>query len=134
MFVGRQVKRLKKSKSFSEKLSVVERSSWTSFISVIKEFLGKPKAENYKEIVDNFVNINQTISCRMSLKLHVLHSRLDYFKENIGGYSKEKVEIFHQDVSSYMGQCDESIMGDYPLNLLLENELEYSHQSRRKTF
>ena len=77
------------------------------------------------------------MGCRMSLKLHVLHAHLDVFKENMEGYSEEQGERFHQDMRSfeerYKGQYNESMMGDYIWNLLRENELEYNHQSRRRT-
>ena len=37
----------------------------------------------------------------MLLKLHVLQSHLDQFKENMEYYSEEKGERFHQDASSF---------------------------------
>ena len=43
IFVGPQVKRLMQSESFLEKLSVVERRAWESFVSVVKGFLRNHK-------------------------------------------------------------------------------------------
>jgi hypothetical protein len=34
----------------------------------------------------------------MSLKVNFLHSYVDYFPENLGAYSEEQGERFHQDV------------------------------------
>ena len=137
VFVGPQVKRLIDSDSFPEKLSEVERAAWTSFVSLVKGFLGNHKAENYREIVDKLVETYRSMGCRMSLKLHVLHAHLDEFKENMGDYSEEQGERFHQDVRSfeerYKGQYNESMMGDYIWNLLRESELKYNRQSRRPT-
>ena len=99
VLVGSQVKRLNDSHSFLQKLSDVERAAWTSFVFVVKGFVGNHKTENYREIVDKLVDTYKSMGCRMSLKLHVLHSHLDDFKENMGNYS-EQGEIFHQDVSS----------------------------------
>ena len=34
----------------------------------------------------------------MSLKVHFLHSHLDYFPENLGAVSGEMGKIFHEDI------------------------------------
>ncbi len=77
----------------------------------------------------------QKMGCLMSLKLHVLHAHLDEFKENLGDYSEEHGERFHQDIKSfeerYKGQYNESMMGDYIWNLLRESEMDYNRKSRR---
>ncbi len=69
----------------------------------------------------------------MSLKLHIPHAHLDEFKDNMGDYSEEQGERFHQDVRSfeerYKGEYNESMMGDYIWNLLCESELIYHCQS-----
>ncbi|GBP53241.1 hypothetical protein EVAR_88125_1 [Eumeta japonica] len=48
--------------------------------------------------------------CKMSLKVHFLHSHIEYFPENLGAYSEEQGEIFHQDVRDierrYQGRWD----------------------------
>ncbi|KAF2889653.1 hypothetical protein ILUMI_16520 [Ignelater luminosus] len=48
----------------------------------------------------------------MSHKLHMLHSHLDEFKDNMGVHSEEQGERFHQDVMDferrYQGQYNES--------------------------
>jgi len=36
--------------------------------------------------------------CNMSLKLHLLHSHLDYIPGNLGAFSEEQGEMFHQDL------------------------------------
>ena len=36
------------------------------------------------------------MGCRMSLKVHILDAHLDKFKENMGAYSEEQGERFHQ--------------------------------------
>ena len=68
----------------------------------------------------------------MSLKVHVLHAHYDEFKDNVGDYSEEYGERFHQDVKSfkehYKGQYNESMMGGYIWNLLRESKLTYHRQ------
>ena len=36
----------------------------------------------------------------MSVKVHFLHSHLDYFPENLGAMSEEQGERFHQDLKT----------------------------------
>ena len=137
IFVGPQVKRLMKSDSFSEKLSAVERRPWKSFASVVEGFLGNHKADNFKNIVEELVDAYEKMGCRMSLKLHVLHSHIDEFMDNMGDYSEEQGERFRQDVKSfeerYKGQYNESMIRDYIWNLMRESELTYNRQSGKKT-
>ena len=138
IFVGPQVKRLMQSDSFLEKSSVVERRAWKSFVSVVKGFLGNHKVPNFKDIVEELVNAHEKMGCRMSLKLHILHSHIDELKTNLGDYSEEQGERSHQDVKSfekrYKSQYNENMMGDYIWNLLRESDLTYNRQSRKKNF
>lgn len=57
------------------------------------------------------------MGCRMSQKMHMLHSHLEHFKENMGKFSEEQGERFHQDMKefekNYQGHCDENMMADY---------------------
>ena len=39
------------------------------------------------------------MGCNMSLKIHFLHSHLEFFSENLGSVSDEQGERFHQDIS-----------------------------------
>ena len=40
------------------------------------------------------------MGCRMSLKMHFLHSHLNFFPENLGAVSDEQGERFHQDIQA----------------------------------
>ena len=138
VFVGPQMKRLMKSDSFPGKLSAVERRAWKSFVSVVEGFLGNYKSDNFREIVEELVDAYEKMGCRMLLKLHTLHSHIDEFKDNIGNYSEEQGERFHQNVKSfevhYKGQYNKSMMRDHIWNIVHESELMYNRQSRKKTF
>ena len=133
VFVGPQVKRHIKSDSFFEKLSAVDRRAWKSLVYVVKGFLRDYKADNFRKIVEAY----EKMGWKMTLKLHVLHYHMDEFKDNMGNFSEEQGERFHQDVKSfeerYKGQYNESMMGDYNLNLVRESELMYNRQTQKKT-
>ena len=62
----------------------------------------------------------------MSLKMHFLHSHLDFFPSNLGEVSDEQGERFHQDISviegRYQGRYDAKMMGDFCCYLQRESK------------
>ncbi|UYV78677.1 hypothetical protein LAZ67_16002346 [Cordylochernes scorpioides] len=52
----------------------------------------------------------KALGCNMSLKIHFLHSHLDFFPDNLGAVSDEHGERFHQDISS----MEKRYQGLYP--------------------
>ena len=57
--------------------------------------------------------------------MHFLDSHLSYFPENLGVYSEEQGERFHQDISEmerrYRGRWNVNMMADYCWSLYREN-------------
>ena len=53
----------------------------------------------------------------MSLKIHFLHSRSEFFPDNLGDVSDKHGERFHEDISDieirYQGKPNDRKMGDY---------------------
>ena len=93
---------------------------------VAENFLGNHKAENYIEIVENMIEAFRRLSSRMSLKLHFLHSHLEFFPDNLGALSDEHGERFHQDVETrYKGKSSANMMGDYCWFLQKQSETKY---------
>ena len=137
IFIGPQVKLILKSDEFLETLSAVEKDAWICFAAVVQGFLGNNKEDNYAELVTNLVNSYGNMGCRMSMKVRMLDANLDEFKENLGAYSKEHGERFHQKIkdfeSRYQGQYNENMMGDYIWGLIRESDLEYRRKSRKTT-
>lgn len=66
------------------------------------------------------------LGCLMSVKLHFLHSHLEYFPNNLGDYSEEQGERFHQDLKvmekRYQGVWGVNMMADYCWMLKRETE------------
>ena len=60
----------------------------------------------------------------MSLKIHFLESRLDFFPENLGEISDEHGESFHQDIMTmekqYQGKWTSRMLADYCWTLKME--------------
>ena len=84
---------------------------------VAENFLGNHKAENYIEIVENIIEAFRHLGSRMSLKLHFLHSHLEFFPDNLSAVSDEHSERFHQNIAvvetRYKGKSSANMMGDY---------------------
>ncbi|UYV76224.1 hypothetical protein LAZ67_13003088 [Cordylochernes scorpioides] len=100
IFVGPQIRELQQDGNFQNSLNEVEAAAWNSFRNVCKNFLGSVKVENYRDIVNNLLLSYKALGCNMSLKIHFLHSHLDFFPDNLGAVSDEHGERFHQAISS----------------------------------
>jgi hypothetical protein len=68
----------------------LELQLWDSFKEVIINFLGNFRGPQYKQILKTMWKNLHALGCNMSLKLHFLHSHLDYFSENLRALSKEQ--------------------------------------------
>jgi len=94
IFIGPQIKEMMQDKQFDEDLSETERNAWLSFKRICKDFLGYRKAANYEDVVQDLLTSYKAMGCNMSLKIHFLESRLDFFPENLGEVSDEQVKDF----------------------------------------
>ena len=65
---------------------------------IVEGFLGNHRRDDYAMVVSNLIESYKKLGCRMSLKLHFLHSHLDFFRDNLGNVSEEHSEKFHQDI------------------------------------
>ncbi|UYV77929.1 hypothetical protein LAZ67_15002897 [Cordylochernes scorpioides] len=117
IFVGPQIRELQQDGNFQNSLNEVEAAAWNSFRNVCKNFLGSVKVENYRDIVNDLLLSYKALGCNMSLKIHFLHSHLDFFPDNLGANSDEHGERFHQDISSmekrYQGKWSPVMLADY---------------------
>ena len=103
--------------NFCNFMNPAELSVWTAFTNVVKFFLEKTKAPNYKEFVETLLTSLHQLGANMSIKLHFLHSHLARFPENLGDVSDEQGERFHQNISDmevrYQGCWDTTMLVDY---------------------
>ena len=69
------------------------------------------------EMVNEMLNSFESLGCNMSIEVHYLHSHLECFPENLGDFSEEQGERFHQDIKTlencYQRRCDLHMMADY---------------------
>ena len=137
VFIGTQIRDIIKNEYFDKLLQGDEKAAWDSFKFVVKVFSGNRRAQNYEELVNNLLQSYQILCCNMSLKIHFLHSHLDFFPENCGEVSDEHEERFHQvDISSlekrYQGKWNCAILADYCSTLARDAPtMEYKRQAKR---
>ncbi|UYV64531.1 hypothetical protein LAZ67_3001114 [Cordylochernes scorpioides] len=89
IFVGPQIRELQQDGNFQNSLNEVEAAAWNSVRNVCKNFLGSVKVENYRDIVNDLLLSYKALGCNVSLKIHFLHSHLDFFPDNLGAVSDE---------------------------------------------
>lgn len=134
VFVGPQIRKMMKDLEFEKAMRPVEKRAWKSMMAVVDGFLGNNKEPNYEELVASLLKNYEKMGCRMSLKIHLLHSHLDYFPDNLGDYSDEQGERFHQEIATmerrYQGRWNENMMGDFCWFLQRDNKnYDYKRKS-----
>uniref|UniRef100_W5NAC5 Uncharacterized protein n=1 Tax=Lepisosteus oculatus TaxID=7918 RepID=W5NAC5_LEPOC len=71
-----------------------------------------------------FKQLQSTMKRKMSLKLHFLHSHLDFFPADLGAVSDKHGERFHQDIATlekrYQGNWNPSTLADFCWTLIRE--------------
>ena len=87
-------------------------------------------------MVDDMLKAYEQLGALMSLKMHFLHSQLNFFPPNLGKVSDEQGERFHQDISviegRYQGCFDANVMGDFCW--YLQRESKGSSYKRKAKF
>ena len=122
IFVGPQIRQVLKDTDFEELLNLKELRAWEAFKSVCSGFLGNTREPDYQACIEKLLKSYEDMGCRMSLKVHFLHSHLNFFPPNLGAVSDEHGERFHQDItkmeSNYQGKRNPGMMGDFCWMLL----------------
>ena len=117
VFQGPQIQRLMMNYDFEKSLTNFERQTWLSVKAVINNFLGNTKSRNYKYLVNTMLQNFQEMKVNMSLKIHILHSDLDFFPKTLGAVSDEHGGRFYQDIAaiemSYQGKWSVNTLADY---------------------
>jgi len=120
VFIGPLIRDLIMDEFFDALIQGDEKAAWDSFKFVVKGFLGNRRAQNYEELVNKLLQSYQKLGCNMSLKIHFLHSHLNFFPENCGAVNDEQGERFYQDSSSIEKRCQREVELCYAHRLLLD--------------
>ncbi|KRZ79249.1 hypothetical protein T10_10457, partial [Trichinella papuae] len=138
IFVGPDIQKLIKDKMFSSTMTQVEEEAWVAFTNVVSGFLGNKKDPEYGRLVNVMLENFEKLGCNMNLKLHFLHSHLDFFPQNLGDVSEEQGERFHQDIKQmeqrYQGRWNVAMIADYCWCLKRETKQNQKRRSTRRSF
>lgn len=139
IFVGPDIRKLMKDDDFIKTMTAIQKDAWLSFKDVVQNFLGNNRDPKFKTIVSTMLQNFKRLGCLMSMKLHFLFSHLDYFPENVGAFSEEMGERFHQDFKEkerhYQGRWDKKMMADYCWSLKREdNSTSHKRKSLQRSF
>ena len=69
---------LMKDSAFDEDLKEHEKETWEALQGVICGFLGKKRDNYYIQVLTVLLQKYHQLGCNMSLKIHFLHSHLDF--------------------------------------------------------
>ena len=97
VFVSLQTREVLKDTDFEELLNLKELRAWEAFKSVCSGFLGNTRVPDYQACIEKLLKSYEDMGCRMSLKIHFLHSHLNFFPPNLGAVSDDHGERFHQE-------------------------------------
>jgi hypothetical protein len=98
VFTGPDIRKPLSDATFEDTMFATEKTAWQGFRDDVTKFLGNMKDANYTNIVNKMLDGFKDLGCNMSLKLHFLHSHLDYFSENLGSLTEGQGERFRTDV------------------------------------
>ena len=139
VFNGPQIRKLIKDPAFVRSMDSKQAAAWTSFVEVTQGFLGNTRVPYAEQLVRKMLNAYRAMGCRMIIKLHYLHSHLDWFPKNLGEMSDEQGERFHQDIAlmedRYGGRWDVPMMADYCWTLAWDNpDAQHKRQANKTPF
>ena len=84
IFVRPRIREVLKDTDFEELLNLKEPKAWEAFKSVCSGFLGNTSVPDYQASIEKLLKYYEDRGCRMSLKIHFLHSHLNFFPPNLG--------------------------------------------------
>lgn len=139
VFIGPQIKKMYRSALFEASLTKIEKEAWNSMKDVVENFLGNYRAPNYVELIDKMLTTFREMGVNMSLKIHFLADHLDFFPSNLGKFSDEHGERFHQDIAiienRFKGKDLIAMMSEYMWYICRStDQADLYRQPTRKTF
>ena len=137
IFFGPQITQILEYQAFSSKLNSTEIRTWKAYENICRNFIGNEHANNCTETVQELILPYGALECSLSLKLHFLHSHLDFLPpENMGAVSDEHGERFYQDISEYQetysGKWSPNMLADYCWSLIRKT-LTGENKRQKKT-
>ena len=102
--MGPEIRKLMLNEEFDSRLNPVKLAAWNALKSVVANFLGNHRHEQYADMVDDMLKTYEQIRSSYAFKKHFLYSHLDFFPSNLGKVCDEQGERFHQDIPVIEGR------------------------------
>lgn len=138
IFVGPDVLKILKDDDFYNTLSKKHQTALMALKDVVENFLGNVKATNYDVLVKKLLNSYEAIQANMSLSMHFLKCHLSDFADNLGVYSDQHGERFHQDIKNmerYKSKDYRNMLGDHCCRPIREDpDINWSRKCKRNNF
>ena len=81
IFIGPQIRKIVLDETFITHLKRKEKLSFESFKKLCDNFMDNHRSEDYVQLVNDLLSLDHDMGCNMSLKVHVLHSHLDFLRK-----------------------------------------------------
>lgn len=112
-------------KNFFTTLPEAHKAALNALKDIVDNFLGNVKAPNYVQLAEKLLLEYKKIGALMSLKMHFLMSHIQEFADNLGAFSDQHGERFHQDIkimeNRYKGKDYRNMLGDHCWHLIRED-------------
>ena len=105
--MGPQNHKLFRDDMFNSLLQGDEKKAWDAFCLVSTNFLGNIRQKTTRNSLRT-CHCYHKLGCNMSLKIHMLHSHLDFFLDNCGMVSDEHGELFMRKLQQWRNDIKES--------------------------
>ena len=97
--MGPQIRQLFNESIFIEHLNLQKKRASLVFRSICMNFLGNRRSDDYVAHVEELLSAYEAMGCKVSFKVHFLHSHLGFFLEKVGVISDDHGERFHQSIA-----------------------------------
>lgn len=139
VFNGPAVRQILKDKIFHKTLPKEHQEALDALEDVVENFLGSKQSPNRVQLVQKLLETYEKIGALMSLKMHFLKNHLQEFEENLGDFSDQHGERFHQDIKvmekRYKGKDFRHMLGNHCWHLIRDDpSTDWSRKSKLNYF
>ena len=105
-----------KSETVENTMSFKKKEAWQSFRGAVEGFLSNKKDPNFQKLVARLIRNFSKLGKSNIFEAAISLFTPGFFQNNLGDFSEENGERFHQDIESikrkYQGRWDSAMMGD----------------------
>ena len=122
---GPQIRQLMKDKAFPNSMNETERQAWLSFVSVVENFLGNTKSDDYRNIVETMLKNYHKLGLNMTIKVQ--------FPDDLGAGRafSSRYESYGREIPKTMGYPhDGRLLREYSTKMLWKSPFQKIDQTK----